>query len=41
MGSGKKNGCSLHWMETSVKDKETVAKNREATAARRIQGGTL
>ena len=40
MGSGKKNGCSLHWMETGVKDKNGC-ENREATAARRIQGGTL
>ena len=37
MGSGKKKGCSLHWMETGVKDKNGC----EATAARRIQGGTL
>ena len=40
MCSGKKNGCSLHWMETGVKDKNGC-ENREATAARRIQGGTL
>ena len=40
MGSGKKNGCSLHWMETDVKDKNGC-EIREVTAARRIQGGTL
>ena len=35
MGSGKKNGCSLHRMETSVKDKNGC-ENREASAARII-----